>query len=324
MVICSLRSTHLTNVSEMSDTNIATPFAVSIVTASCQRPLNLVRIIDLRQRSTAHNTDVEYPAVNFTVCVPPMFGSFDDVSHLVEFIEVNRVFGAEKYQLYVESVSPRVASCLREYARRSIVEIQPWTVPPNIAPFIYQHGQILAINECLYRLMYRTKYVVVQHVDQFTVPMRSDTWMSMLDSINKDTGGESDRIASYNFRNRFFPASLPRSFNFTLKNKVEQIFKTLTVVQAEKQLLSFSDSSKTMARPERVIMWHGNRSLVRSEDVNAKVNTMHGQLFQYTSGTTVGSTTTLSRMLVFKQPILRRLYVATAAICLTGDYQFSW
>lgn len=322
MVICSLRGI-MSNVGELSDTNMATPFAVSIVTASCQRPLNLVRIVDLRHRSIAHHRDIGH-TVNFSVCVPPIISIFDEVSDVVEFIEVNRMFGAEKFQFYVDSVSPRVASCLLEYARRSVVEVQPWTVPMKIAPFIYQHGQILAINECLYRLMYRTKYVVVQYVDQFTVPMRSDSWLSMLDNVNKDTGRESNRIASYNFRNRFFPAKIPKLFDFTWQNEVQRRFKTLTAVQAEEESLSFIDRSRVMARPERVIMWHGNNNnLVHSEDVNARVNVVHGQLFQYTSGTTVANTTILSRMLEFEQLLLRRLYVATAAICLTGDYQFS-
>ena len=70
---------------------------------------------------------------------------------------MNRVFGVERFQFYNESVGARVESCLREYIRRGIVQVQPWTLPTDIAEVIYYHGEILAINECLYRLMYLTR-----------------------------------------------------------------------------------------------------------------------------------------------------------------------
>jgi len=328
MILCSLRGTNLTNVTNIGALaeNMTTPFAVSIVISSCRRPVNLIRIADLRQRSRDHRGDVTY-AMNFSICVPPIFGNFDDVSDLVEFVEVNRVLGAQKFHLYVDSVGPRVAPCIHEYARRGIIEIQPWILPPDIAHVIYYHGQILATNECLYRLMYRTKYLIIQDLDEFVVPMRFDNWPSMLDNINKHTQTDSDRIASYNFRNRFFPPMFQISSNFTPANSVERRFKTLTVTQADKKLFPFTDRSKVIARPERLIIWHIHEildsSLVRNKDTNARVSTEHGQLFHYRRGVTVTSTITVSRMLEFKQSILRRVYVATAAICLTGDYVYS-
>ena len=158
---------------------MSTPIAVSIVTSSRRRPRSLVRVL---QRSIAHRGDADY-AVNFSVCVPPIFGDLD-VSDLVEFVEVNRVLGAQKFQLYVGSAGRRIVPCLREYARRGIIDIQPWTLPSDIARAIHNHGQILATTECLYRMMYQTKYLVIQNLNQFVVPMRSDGWPSMLNSIN--------------------------------------------------------------------------------------------------------------------------------------------
>ena len=71
---------------------------------------------------------------------------------------------------------------------------------------VYYHGQILAMNECGYRLMYRSKYVLVQDMDEFVVPTVASDWSSMLDDI---TSVQRERIASYSFRTRFFPLELP-------------------------------------------------------------------------------------------------------------------
>ena len=320
MILCSLQDTNLTNNGDQSF--VMTPFAVSIVTSSCRRPRNLVRVVyPHRHRSSAQRGDADY-AVNFSVCVPPIFGNFDIVSDLVEFVEVNRVLGAQKFQFYLESVGPRVAPCLREYARRGIVDIQPWTLPSDIVRILHYHGQIMAINECLYRMMYKTKYLIIQDLDEFVVPMSSDSWLSMLNSINENTRTDSDRIASYNFRHRFLPTELSTS-----SNGAERRFKTLRVLWAGRQVLPHNQRSKVMARPERVIIWHVhlilNSSLVRSGDINVKVNAKHGQLFHYKRGIDVTNARTLSRLRKFAALILRRLYVATAAICLTGDYSIS-
>jgi len=55
--------------------------------------------------------------------------------------------------------------------------------------------------------MYKSKYVLVQDLDEFVVPTRASDWSSMLDDISDPA--MRDNIASYSFRNRFFPLSLP-------------------------------------------------------------------------------------------------------------------
>jgi len=331
MILCPLPDRNPTTAGGLSTKNISginnrvdPPFAVSLVTSSCRQPRNMVRIVDLRRRNSDDSSEC---AANFSVCVPPIFGKFDSVSDLVEFIETNRVLGAQKFQFYAESVGTQVAACLREYVRRGIVDVQPWTLPSDIAAVIFYHGQILAISECLYRLMYRTRYLVIQDIDEFVVPMNTDSWQSMLNGIVENGHFDSDRIASYSFRNRFFFVKLREDVNnFTSGNGIVSQLKTLSVTTADKYLFPFTVRSKVMARPERILIWHVHlildSSLVRRGDKNIKVDAKIGQLFHYKRGISVASTMTLPRMKQFEPLILRRLNVATAAICLTGDYIF--
>lgn len=318
MILCPVKDTKLTHVADRSV--VVAPFAVSVVKSSCRRPGNAVIVGDLRRRSAAD-------AVNFSVCVPPIFGNFNDVQDLVEFIEVYRVLGVQKFQIYVSSVGPQLDRCLQEYVRRDIVDVQSWVLPASVSGIIYYSGQILAINECLYRLMYRTRYVVIQDLDEFVVPMRSDSWQSMLDIIHKHMMTDSDRIASYNFQHRFFPTELPKATSITPADGIKRRqFKTLSVMKADEFLFPYTDRSKVMVRPERLIIFHVHlildSSLVRIGDINARVDPQYGQLFHYRRGMNISRTTSVSRMKTFEESILRRLYVATAAVCLTGDYQY--
>jgi len=340
MILCSLRNINLpntndTNLPNVNDTNltnandthankITIPVAVSIVAASCRQPRNLVRVVNLCRSPSTNGSGVQY-AANFSVCVPPVFGNFDDVSDLVEFIEVNRVLGAQKFLFYVHSVGSRVDPCLREYVRRGTINIQPWKLPADVARVIYYNGQILAMNECLYRMMYRTKYLIIQDVDEFVVPMTADNWMSMINRINNDSSAaKAERIASYSFRNRFFPTEFPKTSNFTPPSILQHPFKTLVFLRAHKGLSAFNDRSKVMARPERVVIWHVHvildSSLVRTGDINAKVSANFAQLFHYRRGLGAGNTIEVSRMNTFAESIQRRLRVATVIICITGDY----
>jgi len=166
-----------------------------------------------------------------------------------------------------------------------------------------------------------TRYLVIQDLDEFVVPMRSKDWQSMVNDMNARLN--SERVASYNFRNRFFPIV----GNLTPPGPREtRVVRTLATVRADRQLSPYTVRSKVMARPERVVVWHVHlilaTSLVRRDDVNARVDTHVGQLFHYRREMSVAKTEVVARMKDFEEAIRRRLNVATAAICLTGDYAF--
>jgi len=43
--------------------------------------------------------------------------------------QVNRVFGAAKFQFYVQSSTPELETCLEKYRQLGIVDVQPWSLP---------------------------------------------------------------------------------------------------------------------------------------------------------------------------------------------------
>jgi hypothetical protein len=90
------------------------PFAVSIVPRKCFKPLNLVWLVDLSSRSQRRFKDES--CTQFAVCVPPVISNSRDLRQdLIEFIEVNRVFGARRFFFYVETEQAEFLSCLQKY-----------------------------------------------------------------------------------------------------------------------------------------------------------------------------------------------------------------
>ena len=71
---------------------------------------------------------------------------------------------------------------------------------------VYYHGQILALNDCGYRQTYLAKYLLTHDLDEFIVPTVADDWSAMLAQVD-DT--HTNNVASYSFRNRFFPLEFP-------------------------------------------------------------------------------------------------------------------
>jgi len=66
------------------------------------------------------------------------------------------------------------------------------------------------MNECGYRQTYLANYLLVQDLDEFVVPSVADSWSAMLDHAHSTMSSPAaDRVASYSFRNSFFPLQFP-------------------------------------------------------------------------------------------------------------------
>jgi Glycosyltransferase family 92 len=314
MLLCPTSFSHRPDdLMDTRDRRNLQPHAVSVVASSCQQPVNLIRILNLpaaRLRNsqqaqgskTSHEPTLQLPPSSsslsslpksFAVCVKPMFGTSITVDDVIEFIEVNRAFGADLFYFYIEeSIQPQVRDCLLNYERLGYVETTPWRLPPDIDSKVQYKGQMLTTTECVYRLMYRTEYLTQIDVDEFIVPMRTEDWRSMLTLIDSESGIDAKKIASYSFRNRFIdpkmPAIDPQTPNIGLSEQLGQFrdrFRTLTRFRGENYLYPWTKRSKVMARPERVVIWHVHEIMdhhvVPRGEKNLKINEKDGVMQHY-------------------------------------------
>jgi hypothetical protein len=296
MLLCPTSVNNRTKSPNQSRHSHLQPVAVSIVTSLCRQPINLIRLVNLPEVRLRHflsaqgsnNVSIKSPSSlkSFAVCVRPMFNSLITVDDVIEFIEVNRVFGADLFFFYIhDSVDRKVRDCLRNYERIGYVETTPWELPFSIyAKVSNDMGQILTTTECAYRLMYRTKYLAEIDLDEFIVPMRTEGWQSMLTLIDAESGIDPHRIASYSFRNRFFLPTSPvidsLKPNDDLLKQLGQNwnrFRTLTHISAEDRLFPWRERSKILARPERILIWHVHEILDRHLVPSGEKNLMIGE-----------------------------------------------
>lgn len=189
------------------------PYAVSVVKSPCQALGNIFKILN---NQVSHRYEV-----NFTVCVTPINFHFNRIYQFIEILELNRLFGAEHFVFYNHTVGADVEKFLESYVSDGIVSVIPWKIPvvvqsdwppnPTLIPEIHYFGQVAAINDCLYRNMLRSRFLVFTDLDEVIVPRAHVTWSAMLAAATlqyqQDFFSSSDRTmipGSYNVRNVFF------------------------------------------------------------------------------------------------------------------------
>lgn len=176
------------------------PYAVSLVNNKCDKPTHALRVDVPMLTPTPH--------INFTICVSPLNLDFNKATELTEMIELNRILGADKIAFYNYSSGADVHKILDYYAHRGLVDVIPWPVPvpvntwpldPNIRPEVHYFAQVLALNDCLYRYMFTSKYIVFTDLDEFIIPRRHLHWAEMLNHLTCPSA-----TGAFIFQNVFF------------------------------------------------------------------------------------------------------------------------
>ena len=151
----------------------------------------------------------------FGVCVGGPVVQKDNtiLQKLVQFIEMNRVLGAEVIYFYINQMQIRsdvLKYILKRYSS-DIVRVIEWKKFKPWNPLHY-YGQLLIMSDCLLRNMYEVEYIVMNDLDEIILPMKHNNWSEMLNFHN------SKKYASYTFQNRFLVESPRPSTPLQLSN----------------------------------------------------------------------------------------------------------
>ncbi|XP_044058296.1 uncharacterized protein LOC122878874 isoform X2 [Siniperca chuatsi] len=117
---------------------------------------------------------------NFTVCFSTMY-NFKNVLQLVQSLEMMQLLGVNRVVIYKTSCNDDTQRILDYYTRKGLVEVIPWSMSrflrvsdgwkPNLNPGdIHYYGQIPALNDCIYRYMYQSRYVALHDTDELILP----------------------------------------------------------------------------------------------------------------------------------------------------------
>ena len=121
---------------------------------------------------------------NFTVCLGPLF-DYQDENALIEFIEMHRILGVEKFAIYNQSIRVNMLPVLQLYSHLKLIDLLPWTLPIDVAK-IHYHAQVMMMNDCLYRYMFKSKYVAFIDTDEMIIPREDYTWTELVTRLERD------------------------------------------------------------------------------------------------------------------------------------------
>ncbi|XP_047678142.1 beta-1,4-galactosyltransferase galt-1-like isoform X6 [Tachysurus fulvidraco] len=159
----------------------------------------------------------------FTVCISAMY-DYENVLLLVQAMEMFRILGVQKVAIYKTNCSKDTQKVLDYYVSQNFVELIPWSVSSyinvsrgwkkQVSPGeLHYFGQIAALNDCLYRYMYKSHYVALQDLDEFILPLNFNNWAELLPELERKYGQE----VGFEFENNFFPIYLkdPKSKKYS-------------------------------------------------------------------------------------------------------------
>ncbi|XP_061208649.1 uncharacterized protein LOC133211877 isoform X2 [Neopsephotus bourkii] len=198
--------------------------------------------------------------VDFTVCISAMFGHYNNVLQFIQSMEMYKILGVQKVVIYKNNCSHLMEKVLRLYMEEGTVEIIPWPINSHLrvssewhfvhdGTHIGYYGQITALNDCVYRNMQRSKFVVLTDADEIILPLKHPDWKTMMSSLQEQHPG----TAVFLFENHIFPESVSTPmFNISSWNTVPGV-NILDHVHREPDRKDVINPKKMIVDPRKVI-----------------------------------------------------------------------
>lgn len=102
----------------------------------------------------------------------------------MEFIELNNLLGIGHFTFYKNTIGPSTECILDRYKKDNLISILPWQLDMVSKKEIRTEGMFAALNDCLYRNMYKSKFVGFLDIDEIIVPRQNDTLTQLIKYVN--------------------------------------------------------------------------------------------------------------------------------------------
>ena len=168
----------------------AVPVAVSITPTRCLRqPGNELMVLN---RKLIKKTDTH------ALCISALYNRWSGWEMIIEMFETHKLLGASEITIYNYSVSPETNRTLRSYItdKNEAVNVVQWPFPGHLQSNV--HCQRGALNDCIYRMGHRHRYVTITDLDEILVPRTVNTWPQLMKRV-----GRPD-IGVYMFQHSYF------------------------------------------------------------------------------------------------------------------------
>ena len=144
--------------------------------------------------------DTSEKTYTFGICLHQPLFDLKNPQVLLNWVELNLVLGAEIITIYFQNVPESFYEILKPYVIKGLVEILDWKLkPPVLSGFTETWGQVGLMNECIYRNLYRVKYLALMDMDEFIIPQNESQFKitEILPTLEK----LNHKAAAYTFLN---------------------------------------------------------------------------------------------------------------------------
>ncbi|XP_050401585.1 uncharacterized protein LOC126818293 [Patella vulgata] len=211
--------------------------------------------VSLKTQESMNKIRISYPdppQVEFAVCFPAVTSKYNNIFELVQTVEMARILGAQKFYIYDHGAPPEIRRILHLYRQQGLFEVIEWKLPVFE---IHYFGQLVAVNDCLYRNVGITKYVLFMDLDEMVIPRQHSTWLEMMKVLDKEKGGYSTFYFQMSYFHKEWEDVYDRLEQFKL-NQTELVKKfriqLLSKIWREEQIQKVKYRSKYFVRPEKV------------------------------------------------------------------------
>ncbi|KAK2826455.1 hypothetical protein Q5P01_020669 [Channa striata] len=111
-------------------------------------------------------------------------------------LEVYRLLGVNRVVIYNTSCGPDLERLLQSYSQEGFVELVPWPIDRYLNPSpgwlfsqhggdVHYFGQLTTLNECIYRSMDRSRYVLLNDIDEIIMPYQHRDLKGLMDMLQQ-------------------------------------------------------------------------------------------------------------------------------------------
>lgn len=172
------------------------PSVVSVVTQPCDDPTNAFSLDPVPQNKYKRK---------FTICVKDMNFDKNISRNVIEWIEINKILGVDIIDMYIDKLSNDTEEVLQYYRNTGYVRL--FSVPirnkRNRSLWQRRRDHIVTYNDCLYRNIMDTEFIIPLDVDEIILPKNSENLSELLQRLN-NYGWDSSEHSAIMIRNVFF------------------------------------------------------------------------------------------------------------------------
>lgn len=244
------------------------PDAVSIVEHPDDiKPSNILPIRIKAMKKHMHN---------FSVCLAPIQQNYENTEELIEWLEIVRLLGATKVFIYVQNATNDVVSVLKFYQANGLVTLLRWSLPSiycnQAMKQLHYCGQMVSINDCIYRNKGKSRFVASFDLDEMIIPQHDEdyTWDDMLKRLPQK--------GTFIFSNTFF---LPLVNTNKINNKKTVGLRIMHRQIREELIYPPFNRSKWIVNTEQAVTMGIHFSWALSNSTQYKVPHHTGLLHHY-------------------------------------------